>query len=255
MSFPIPANETARLEALYQYSILDTAAEPEFDDLACLAAQICRTPIALISFVDAERVWFKFRLGLTVTEMARNDAFCSHALSQTELFIVPDTLKDERFATNRLVLSQPYARFYAGMPLVTAKGCALGTLCVMDCIPRKLSQDQREGLSTLARQVMTQLELRRNSTNPGNVSEASKLSRAIFDAAAKRNLHLAVAELPTEFWAVNLAGMQRDRETMTCLRSVLMKPEHLEWIPRIWNELSAATTEVLRSEGASNVSG
>ena len=88
-----------------------------------------------------------------------------------------------------------------------------------------------------------------------NVSEASKLSRAIFDAAAKRNLHLAVAELPTEFWAVNLAGMQRDRETMTCLRSVLMKPEHLEWIPRIWNELSAATTEVLRSEGASNVSG
>jgi tyrosine decarboxylase / aspartate 1-decarboxylase len=87
------------------------------------------------------------------------------------------------------------------------------------------------------------------------VSDASKLSRAIFDAAAKRNLHLAVAELPTEFWAINLAGMQRDRETMTCLRSVLMKPEHLEWIPRIWNELSAATTEVLHSEGASCASG
>jgi tyrosine decarboxylase/aspartate 1-decarboxylase len=84
-----------------------------------------------------------------------------------------------------------------------------------------------------------------------SVSEASKLSRRIFDAAAKRNLHLAVAELPAEFWAANLGSMQRDRETMTCLRSVLMKPEHLEWIPRIWDELSAATSEVLATEGAS----
>ncbi len=83
-----------------------------------------------------------------------------------------------------------------------------------------------------------------------SVSEASKLSRRIFDAAAKRNLHLAVAELPTEFWAGILGSMQRDRDTMTCLRSVLMKPEHLEWIPRIWEELSAATSEVLRAEGA-----
>ena len=87
-----------------------------------------------------------------------------------------------------------------------------------------------------------------------SVSDASKLARGIFEAAAKRNLHLAVAELPTEFWVANLAGMQRDRETMTCLRSVLMKPEHLEWIPRIWNELSAAATEVLSSKGASSAS-
>jgi tyrosine decarboxylase/aspartate 1-decarboxylase len=87
-----------------------------------------------------------------------------------------------------------------------------------------------------------------------SVSDVSKLSRGIFEAAAKRNLHLAVAELPTEFWAVNLAGMQRDRETMTCLRSVLMKPEHLEWIPRIWDELSAATSEVLGGEGTSSAS-
>jgi len=83
------------------------------------------------------------------------------------------------------------------------------------------------------------------------VSEASTLSRRIFDAAAKRNLHLAVAELPTEFWAANLGSMWRDRETITCLRSVLMKPEHLEWIPRIWDELSAATSEVLGAAGAS----
>jgi tyrosine decarboxylase/aspartate 1-decarboxylase len=84
-----------------------------------------------------------------------------------------------------------------------------------------------------------------------SVSEASTLSRRIFDGAAKRNLHLAVAELPTEFWAANLGAMQRDRETMTCLRSVLMKPEHLEWIPRIWDELSAATSEVLGAQSAS----
>jgi hypothetical protein len=83
-----------------------------------------------------------------------------------------------------------------------------------------------------------------------SVSEASSLSRKIFDAAAKRNLHLAVAELPVDFWAANLGEMQRDKETMTCLRSVLMKPEHLEWVPRIWEELSGAASEVLASAGA-----
>ena len=84
-----------------------------------------------------------------------------------------------------------------------------------------------------------------------SVSEASAFSRRIFDVAAARNLHLAVAELPTVFWAANLGSMVRDRETVTCLRSVLMKPEHLDWIPRIWEELSAATSEVLAAENAS----
>src|ERR1700730_6742213 len=134
MSFPIHTTETARLEALHRYGILDTTVEPEFDQLARLAAQICRTPIALISFVDGERVWFKSGLGLNVTEVSRNESFCSHAILHTGLCLVPDTLKDERFATNRLVVAEPHARFYAGMPLVTARGHILGTVCVMDIV-------------------------------------------------------------------------------------------------------------------------
>jgi len=176
MKQAISANEALRLQTLREYNILDTVAEPEFDDLTRLAAQICKAPIGLISFVDAERVWFKSGLGLNVTGTSRDEGFCGHVILQTDLCIVPDTLKDERFATNPLVVSAPYSRFYAGMPLVTPKGHVLGTLCVIDCIPRKLSQDQKEALRALARQVMAQLELRRSRANLAKVSERLKYS-------------------------------------------------------------------------------
>ena len=158
-----PANESQRLLDLRSYEILDTPPDDAFDAIARLASQICDTPIALISLLDEERQWFKARIGLDVAETSRDVAFCGHAIMQDQLMVVGDALTDERFATNPLVLGDPNIRFYAGMPLVTPSGTALGTLCVIDRKPRSLSDDQRMALRLLAGQVVTQLELHRMS--------------------------------------------------------------------------------------------
>jgi PAS domain S-box-containing protein len=155
-------HEKKRLAALYQYQILDTPAEAVFDDLTSLAAQICDTPIALISLVDAERQWFKSKLGLRLSETERSVAFCNHAILQNEPLIVEDARKDPRFANTALVNGEPYIKFYAGAPLITSDGLALGTLCVIDRIPRKLTSKQITALQKLSRQAVSQIELRKN---------------------------------------------------------------------------------------------
>ena len=140
--------------------MLDTEPEAEFDDLTRLASNICGTPIALVSLVDASRQWFKSRIGIEATETAREVAFCSHAILDTGVFEVPNALDDARFADNPLVTGSPEIRFYAGVPLTTAEGLNLGTVCVIDRVPRKLDERQREALRIIGRQVVHLLELR-----------------------------------------------------------------------------------------------
>jgi GAF domain-containing protein len=156
-----PANEQQRLATLRGYEILDTEPEAAFDDLTLLASYLCQTPVALISLIDADRQWFKSKVGVSVSETSRDVAFCASAILQPDVFIVRDATQDERFAENPLVVSEPKIRFYAGATLTT-NGQALGTLCVLDRVPRELSPEQLEALRALSRQVLAQLELRRN---------------------------------------------------------------------------------------------
>jgi len=155
-------DEKARLAALRSYRILDTDAEAAFDDLTLLASRICQTPIALITLIDEKRQWFKSRVGTTLRETSREIAFCDHAIRQREMFVIPDALADARFRDNPAVVLEPRIRFYTGAPLINPEGQALGTLCVLDKKPRTLNPDQLEALDVLRRQVMAQLELRRN---------------------------------------------------------------------------------------------
>jgi GAF domain-containing protein len=163
MKASTPPNEKKRLNVLWQYDVLDTVPEAMFDDLTELAARICEAPIALISLVDEDRQWFKSRVGTSVSETSRDTSFCAHAITQPGLFIVADATKDARFARNPLVTTDPKIRFYAGAPLVTPDGYALGTLCVIDKVPRVLGPDQQRALTILARHVVSQLELRQRS--------------------------------------------------------------------------------------------
>jgi anti-sigma regulatory factor (Ser/Thr protein kinase) len=158
----VVTNEEWRLRALRQYKILDTKPEQAFDDLTLLASQICGVPIALISLVDEDRQWFKSRVGVEVQQTSRSISFCAHAIHEQGIFTVADALNDARFRDNPLVQGDPHIRFYAGAPITTQDGHALGTLCVIDYVPRTLTADQNNALMALQRQVTAQLELRRN---------------------------------------------------------------------------------------------
>jgi len=179
MSAPIPANESERLRTLQEYRILDTPAAQSFDDLTPVASFSCRTPIALLSLVDERRQWFKAKHGLALSETPRDESFCAFAILRNDVMVVNDALEDERFAANPLVTGKPYIRFYAGAPLVTPTGYALGTLAVIDQRPRQLDAAQAEILKLLAGQAMTQLELRRVSTALAIALESVKTLRGL----------------------------------------------------------------------------
>ena len=181
---PIPANEAARQARLERLGVLDTLPQPAFDHITEIAANICGTPVALISLVDRERQWFKSRVGLETSQTSREASFCGHAILEPEqLLVVEDTSRDQRFADNPLVLGDPRIRFYAGAPIVTDDGYALGTVCVIDQRPRVLQADQRAALRALASLVSTLLEHERlHREEAQRNSTAARRREQIFQA-------------------------------------------------------------------------
>jgi diguanylate cyclase (GGDEF)-like protein len=165
----LTGDENARLQALRHYGILDTPLEQAFDDLARLARHICAAPIAMISFVERERQWFKAEIGMGRRETPIEQSVCRVAIQSSGVFVVPDLLSDARFASNPLVTQHPHVRFYAGAPLVTPDGFALGTVCVLDYEPRELNLPQQKMLDMLARQVMRLLELKLANDRQGQM--------------------------------------------------------------------------------------
>ena len=184
MPAPLPANEAQRLEALRRYQILDTPAEPAFDDFAILASTICQTPVAVLTFLDRDRQWLKASVGAPHPEKPRDDSFCSYAILRDEVMVVEDTRRDPRFSNNPYVTADGGTRFYAGAPLIDAGGMALGAICVLDCQPRQLSPEQCKALEALARQIILQLEFRRTSADLAEALTQIKTLRGLLPMCA-----------------------------------------------------------------------
>ncbi|MDP5017182.1 MAG: PAS domain S-box protein, partial [Dolichospermum sp.] len=180
----LPNNERQRMKLLNQYQILNTPAETVFDEIAQLAADVCQTPIALISLVDEQREWFKSKIGINISEIPRDLAFGSHTILEREILIIPDTWQDQRFVNNPLVIANPHCRFYAGVPLINAHGFALGSLCIMDIIPRTLSITEEKALKGLAKQVIRLLDLHQHK----------------FLENSQWNYHLLFTHHPSPMW-------------------------------------------------------
>jgi PAS domain S-box-containing protein len=201
----VPDNEPARLAALRSLEILDTAQEAAFDELADLAAAICQAPLAFISLIDEDRQWFKSRLGWSVQQTPRDVSFCGHAILEPDLFIVADAAADPRFADNPMVTGDPGVRFYAGAPLVTPDGHALGTICVADRRPRELTTEQMQALRTLGRQVVALLRLRQSLAELTHVSEERRQAEQTARGEWNR-LTVLLDHLPVIVYGLDAAG-------------------------------------------------
>ena len=192
-----PPEEAKRLQALQTYAILDSPAEQAYDDIVNLASLICDVPIAMITLVDEDRQWFKAKVGVDALQASRSDAFCAHAiLSPGEFMQVQDASLDLRFADNPLVVGDPNIRFYAGAPLVTASGSALGTVCVIDRVPRTLEPQMVEALKALSRQVVSLLELRHTLAQLKLLSDAQLYRQEQLEGYQKQleDLNLVLVE-------------------------------------------------------------
>ena len=211
--------ESERVRALLTYDILDTAPEVSFDDVTATCAELLDVPIALISFLDTDRQWFKSRVGTDVREIRRSVAFCDHAIRSSAPMLIEDASKDARFAQNPLVLQAPGVRFYAGVPLRSADGYILGTLCVLDTEPRRFGARQVAVLERLARQVELGLELRRQA-----VMLQRQLGRCEAERAGQEMLvTMLVHDLRNPLTAIALsvvAGREDPSAADECLQEV-----------------------------------
>lgn len=198
MRAALPEDEESRLDSLREFEILDTSPEPEFDDLALIAAQICDTPISMISLIDRDRQWFKSEVGMSprLGQTSRDLAFCAHAILKRELTVVPDTMEDPRFSDNPLVTGDPGIRFYAAAPLRTSDGHALGTLCVVDRAPRNLTPEQQQALRALGHQVEAQLELKRRL-----LRERREADEVLHDR--ETSVRILAEQMPAVLWSVD----------------------------------------------------
>ena len=227
VTVPPSAGEPGRLEALHRFRVLDTLPEDAYDDLVLLASVICGTPIALVSLVDTDRQWFKARRGLPDEQTPRTISFCDHAIrTPGELMVVEDATRDARFAGNPLVTGQPGIRFYAGAPLVTEDGYALGTLCVIDQRPRQLGSDQANALAALSRQVMRLFDARQQNLELQRLAaERELMTRGMIDY--QRHLEMANAELEVEASHDALSGLL-NRAGLAKLRAGELSPDWLQ---------------------------
>ena len=213
---PVPNREADRLESLGAYGILDTPPEEAFDDLAALASRICDAPMALISLVDRDRQWFKARIGIDIAETRRDIAFCAHTIAGDGIMVVPDARADARFAENPLVTGGPRLRFYAGAPLRTADGHALGTLCVLDREPRKLTEEQLRGLEVLSREVVARLDLGRAQSELARATAGRRAQEAALRSSEEFKTRMIecsrdcikVLDLEGRLVSMNAGGME-----------------------------------------------
>jgi len=189
VGFPYPINEVSRIAALHRTDILDTPAEEAYDEIVRAAADLCGTPISLVSLIDEHRQWFKAKTGIDASETPRDGTFCAYAICRDELTEVRDAREDDRFTSHPFVVNDPHVRFYAGVPLRAAGGYSYGMLCVIDTVPRVLTVDQREGLSQLARQVTVLLELRESIHQLHEACRDLELAHCERDAAEARLWH------------------------------------------------------------------
>jgi hypothetical protein len=185
-SYPLPANESERIAALERCGVLDTPPERLFDDVAQLASQLCGTPIALVSLIDRSRQWFKARVGLDLTETARGSSLCAHAIVARGPMVVRDALADPRFVAHPLVTGSTHIRFYAAVPIVVGDGCALGTVCVMDHVPRELTPAQVASLEVLARRASSELSLRSKLSSIGSATDLGVVDEGADDTTLSR---------------------------------------------------------------------
>ncbi len=257
LSTPEPAralgDESARLAALHALRVMDTLPEAVYDDIVALAAQICGTPIGLVSLLDSERQWFKARVGLGPTETRRDLAFCTHAIASPEpVFVVEDATHDPRFNANPLVTGAPHIRFYAGAPILLPGGEAMGTVCVIDTVPRTLDAAQLRALQALARQVTALFELRLRSRELEQLSAQAAAERErsaeMLDIVLRgSNLGLWYLHVPTGVVTVN----ERESE-MVGLSSAQVQAGALAWRefvhPDDWAKLNAAIVPHLKRE-------